>query len=613
MFDAFKQALNAQRRDYVTSVMTAASRSRKPILAVAIIVVIVLAGVAIYYVTGQRATPTQTTTTATVTPTALPSGGTIVVEEPCCIDSLDPAVAFTNEGGEAVQNMYQGLLSYRPNTTSELVPLLAESYSVSPDGLKYTFQLRKNIVFSNGDPLNAYVMWYSFYRSAIMAQGPSYLITIALDTSGITADMLNSFNRPDNIPSESLMEIMSKPENAITVTGPNTIEFHLMSPFAGFLATLTQAQDFAVDPRVVSEHGGVTAGSTNSWMNLNAVATGPFAMAEYQPNSVLILQRNPLYWGGANGAQPMPRLDRIIIKSVPDALTRLQDVDRGSAQAILLDLSLGTELAGRSGLYVPNLGPLPAVHLIGLNNARFPFNNALIRQAVVHAINYTALVQLFHGFGVDLVGPEPRGMIGYPSDLQPYSYNITLAKELLTKAGYPNGQGIPPVTAHAFSDITPATNVVSLIQSDLAQIGIRVQIIAVTSAMGIQAYANPPTDPAYPDMTYNGYNWFPDPFAFANFWVGDVYYGAGNFAYYNNSRVNDLLHQADKALDQAQRATIYEEVAHIVYDDAPYIWVAQLENAYPSGIPVLNTNVKGYMLNIGFWENDFSGLYLVSG
>ncbi len=277
--------------------MSVASKSRKPVLAAVLIVIVVLAASAIYFVTQQQKPVSMgTQTSAPVTMTTQLSGGTIVVEEPCCIDSLDPAVAFTNQGGEAVQNIYQGLLSYKPNS-SEIVPMLAESYNVSADGLTYNFELRQNITFSNGDAFNAYVMWYSFYRAAIMAQPASYLITVALDTSSVTATMLNQFNTTDNIPPQSLLQIMSNSTNAITVTGPFSIQFHLMAPFAAFLGTMTQPQDFAVDPRIVSEHGGVVAGSTNAWMALNAMSTGPFNVIQYQPNSILVLGRNPTYWG----------------------------------------------------------------------------------------------------------------------------------------------------------------------------------------------------------------------------------------------------------------------------------------------------------------------------
>jgi peptide/nickel transport system substrate-binding protein len=276
-------------------------------------------------------------------------------------------------------------------------------------------------------------------------------------------------------------------------------------------------------------------------------------------------------------------------------------------------MALAPQLLGVPGVYVPhiNYGD-PTVFLSGMNEARFPFNNRLIRLAVVHAINYTALASLFHGFGTTVVGPTPGGVLGYASDLHPYSYNLTLSKQLLAQAGYPDGKGIPPLTAWAISDAPPSVDCVTLIQAELAQIGIQVKIITWTESSEPMGYSY--TDPRYPDFTIDDYGWFPDPWAFANFWVGDVWmaYG-GNYADYNNTQVTNLLHQADKTSDPTQRGALYEQVAHIVYNDAPYIWIGQDYNAFGDGVPVANVNVQGYVGNIALWAGaDFSLLYLVS-
>jgi ABC-type transport system substrate-binding protein len=169
-------------------------------------------------------------------------------------------------------------------------------------------------------------------------------------------------------------------------------------------------------------------------------------LTHYEPNAEWILEKNPLYWGGANGVQPTPRLNKIIDKFVPDGLTRSEDLQRRSANMVVLDFSLVSQTVAVPGVYVPNFGTTPTFEYMGLDTQKFPFSNTLIRQAVVHSINYTAILSLFHGFGVSFVGPSMLGLPGYPTDLQPYSYNITLAEQLLVKAGYPNGQGLPTIT-----------------------------------------------------------------------------------------------------------------------------------------------------------------------
>jgi peptide/nickel transport system substrate-binding protein len=578
---------------------------------VAILLVAIIAVGATYAVMSSSMTGTTPTTNAsTSTATSAKSGGTIVVEEPCCIDSLDPAVATSSQGGEADEAVYQGLLAYVPNS-SQIVPLLAESYNVSTDGLTYTFQLRQGVTFSNGDPVNSYVFWYSMYRAVIMNQFGSYLVTVAMNATGVTASMVNQYTAV--IPPQSLIQIMQTPTNAIVAPDPYTLILHLAHPFAAFLATLTQSNAFAVDPVVVSANGGVVAGQTNNWMSSNAVGNGPFMVEQYQPNNQLSLARNPKYWGGVSDVQPTPRIDRLIIRYVPNALTRVEDVQRESAQIAYVDPTLVAQAVSAGGLYVPNIGPMPVVNVFAFDTHKFPFNNTLVREAVVHAVNYTAALQEFHGFGMSFVGPDPIGTVGYNSNLQPYSYNLTLARQLLAQAGYPDGLGIPTVIISAATDTPPGPDVAVIIQSNLAEIGIKSKILTEPTSSLVQLITSTSLgSSAYPDLIYDTWFWFPDPWAFANWFVGPVGYGSTNPGDYNNTVVNNLLDKADATINETARAAIYQQIAQIVYVDAGYMWIAQGRNMYTSGVPIVSTSVAGYVSDVGFWETDFTHLYLTS-
>ncbi len=535
------------------------------------------------------------------------------MEQPSGADTLDPAVAFTGQAEEAVDQVYQGLVSFAPNSTN-IVPLLAQNFTVSPDGKNYTFALRQGITFSNGDPLNAYVFSYSIYRSALLAQSPSYLVTVSLNTSSVNASALNEFNTSNNIPPPALLQFMQNPNLAVTASGPYTLQFHLATPFAAFMATLTQPQSFAVDPRVVSAHGGVVAGNTSAWMTANAVGTGPFLITTYTPSTVTIYQRNPTYWGGANGIQPNPRLYQVIEKTVPNALTRLEDLERGSAQVAYVDFQLAPQITSNPGIYIPKLGPQLTLHWLSMDTIKAPFNNTLVREAVAHAINTTAILTLYAGFGTSFVGPVPKGVLGYNSNLPPYSYNLTLAKQLLTQAGHPNGSGIASVQLLYGTDRPPAPQAVQVIQANLADIGITVTLKGVTTdqRFTIQASVNG-TDPAFPELVFNTWEWFPDPWAFGNWFVGHLDpTGDSNSAWYDNSTVNSLLTQADAAVSLAQRAAFYQNVSSIVYQAVPYVWLAQFQNAFLQGVPLSSINVRGFVPNLQFGQSDFSILFLVS-
>jgi peptide/nickel transport system substrate-binding protein len=500
-------------------------------------------------------------------------------------------------------------MAIAPNSTN-IVPLLTESYNMSADALTYTFQLRHNVTFSNGDPFNSYVVWYTIYRNAVMAQYGSGVVTVCQNTTGVTAAMLNEYTNAT--PPASLLQIMQNPTNAVVTPDAYTVVFHLTHPFAAFLATQTSPEHTMVDPVVVSANGGVVAGQTNSWMSLNAVGTGPFMVQQYQPNNEITLVRNPKYWGGVGNVEPTPRVDAIIIKYVPNALTRIEDVQRGTAQMALVDPSLVPQAVASGGIYVPNMGPFPTVDFIPLDTQKFPFNNQLIRQAVAHAINYTAVRKLYYGFENPWVGPNPSGVVGYDPNLQPYSYNLTLAKQLLAQAGYPDGKGIPPVTFYAATDSPPTPDVGVLVQSNLAQIGIQVKVIAEPYASILPLLSGSPKDATYPDMVPQSWDWLPDPWFFANAYMGPIAYGAQNVGWYNNTQVNALLIKADEAPNQTARAAIYQQIAQIIYTDSPDIWLGQHRNMYNSGVPIFSTTVGGYVLNPAFDGTDFSHLYLTT-
>ncbi len=130
--------------------------------------IIVAAGVALiglYYggLIGKTSTVSQT------------SSNTLVVEEGEQPDSMDPAVEFTTAGNEITSNVYQGLVAPYLSSNTQYVGVLAQSWSASSDQMTWTFNLRQGVKFSNGDPFNAYVMWYSLYRTLVMDQAPSFI------------------------------------------------------------------------------------------------------------------------------------------------------------------------------------------------------------------------------------------------------------------------------------------------------------------------------------------------------------------------------------------------------------------------------------------------------
>ena len=241
----------------------------------------------------------------------------------------------------------------------------------------------------------------------------------------------------------------------------------------------------------------------------------------------------------------------------------------------------------------------------------FPFNNALLRKAVVHAINYDAIKS---GINKDLtvryVGPFPKGMEGYDESIEPYKYDPELAKQLLAQAGYPDGNGLPQITYLYYSRDASVALIAQEIQQDLANVGINVNLLGVSFSTYIDKILAGPEN--VPEMGWT--EWYPDyispddyvvPFANPDFppvgW---------NPAYYSNPAVTELYQKAPYITDAKERIAMYGEITKTMYEDAPYAWLGQFTGYY-----VFRSNVHGTYNNVVIGSGgglDYSTIYLTA-
>ena len=553
--------------------------------------------------------PTVTTTTPTTTGPVPIIGGTLVVEGVRTPSTVDPAYALMEDDEPVVFNVYQTLVAYKDGTKIEIVPFLAESYDISPDGLTYTFKVRKGIRFSNEDPLNAYCFWHSFYRVGLLETWSAWMLTLGLgdaywERDGITAEMLSKWSNADNTPPADQVDLVKDPKLHIYCPDPYTLVLRLDKVFSPFFPTFTQPHSAAMSPRWVTEHGGVVAGTPNEYVNLNAMGSGPFLLTRYEPEIQTVLEKNPNYWGGpGTGVQDgAPKLDKVVWKAVPDELTRLGDLERGKCHII----QLGPDLIGQAvkpGFYVPDLGPVPVVTYLGLNTGRFPFNNKLIRNAAVRAVDYDSIIQIYSGQADRWQMPIPNGFLSRDPTIPVYERNLEEAKRLMTEAGYPDGKGIPELRLVFPTDIPLEPRISELVQSNLAEIGLKLKLEGMTSPaqQALISGAEGGDDPRYPDFFYEEWGWYPDEFAFVDWFIAKPGFGSSNTAWYSTPEVEELLSRANSAPSQEERFENYSKISRIVYEDAPYIPVVQLKNSSVKGIPVVSEKVQGVITNLGDW------------
>jgi len=546
---------------------------------IAVIVIIVVAGVAGYFLLYQPGptaptVPTVPTTTTTVA-TTRPGPTTLVVDKANELQSLDPAFDYEYAGWEVIANLYDQLVTYDKSDPSEFVGMLAESWTSTPDGMTYTFKLRQGVKFSNGDELDANAVKYSIDRVLKMNQPPSWILS-----QDLTVD-------------------------SVKVIDKYTVEFDLTQPYAAFLPTIATMTASIVNPNEVEKHGGVVADTTNPWMDSNAAGTGPFVLQEWIKGDHLTLARNPLYWGTP------ARLEKVIMYYKISVQTRLMDIKSGFAQIAVIDVNHITDVTGVEGIVVEKIGLSYHIDFIYMNLRAFPFDNPLVRKAVIHAINYDAIMSgINRDVTVRYVGPYAKGMEGYDETIEPYKYDPDLAKQLLSQAGHPDGEGLPDITYLYYSRDASVALIAQQVQQDLANIGINVNLLGVSFATYIDKILSGPE--GVPEMGWT--EWYadyisPDDFVipFAN---PDFPPVGWNPAYYSNDRVTELYQKAPYVLDANERAAMYKEITTIMYEDAPYAWLGQFTGYY-----VYRSNVHGIYNNVILSSGvglDYSTIYLTA-
>jgi peptide/nickel transport system substrate-binding protein len=384
-----------------------------------------------------------------------------------------------------------------------------------------------------------------------------------------------------------------------------TLKIVLSNPSPAILAILSTPPASAVDPQVVEANGGVVADQPNTYMTTHPMGTGPFVVKEWVKGDHITLTKSTAYWGGANGMFPAPKLTQVVFNYRTDALARVLDIKSGTAQMIQLDLGHIADVQNQTGVTVRNIGVAPVILYLFMNTQKSPFSSTLLRQAVTHAINYDEIVQeVYSGFAARFTGPLAVGVPTYNSSIPNQSYNVTLARELLTQAGYPNGQGLPTMQFVIWAGDPTVQNMAELIQSQLAAVNINIQLQIVSFGTFMDMQSSAATNPSHPvvGITQWGADYLdPDDFATPIVWSQ----GFDNPAGYNNTVIDQLVMQGRYSQDPAQRAQIYSQITQITAEDAPFAWLVQIGQFF-----IHRSNVQGLYYNPSLGRIDLSQVSL---
>jgi len=470
-------------------------------------------------------------------------GGAMVVTYKDDISTFDPAIGYDWQNWSMIKSLFDGLMDYKPGTT-ELIPDLAESYTISPDGLTYNFKLRQGVKFHNGRTLTSADVKYSIERSVnpeTQSPGQGFFWQIA------------GFDEMAAGKAKSLSGIVTPDDHTVII--------NLSQPDATFLQIVAINFAFAV-PREEVEKYGPDFGR-------NPVGTGAFKMTEWSLGQRVVFERNTDYF--REGA---PLLDKITFEVGQDPSVALLRLKRGEVDVLGDPIPSANFLQERDDPANKDLiveGGLLHTGYITLNTTEAPFDNKKVRQAVNMAINKERVIKIVNGRATVANQPLPPAMPGYDTAYKGYAYDPAKAKQLLAEAGHADGFE----TELYAMNTDPNPRIAQSIQQDLAAIGIKAEIKALAQATVIDAGG----EGTAPMLWSGGMAWiadYPDP---SNFYgpilgCGGAVPGGWNWAKYCNKEIDAQAAKADgmAAADQAEaRIDVWRQIYNKIMDDAPWV------------------------------------------
>lgn len=431
-------------------------------------------------------------------------------------------------------NLYRGLMIYEGDRA---VPDMAADFpTISPDGLVYTFTLKPGIKFHNGREVEAADFKYSLER-CLDPDWASWANYYLLSIKG----------------AQDIIDGKTKEASGIEVLDKYTLRFTLNAPDMTFLNVLALPNNWVVPKEEVEKWG--------KDFEKHPVGTGPFMLKELTPGEKAVFVPNPYYFH-----EDQPYVDEVIFYFGIDESTALLRMEKGEIDILFGDMIPAAEfprLVSDSN-YEEWLFVEPSMYTwwLGLNNKKEPLDNLALRQALNMAINRDKVVKLTGGKGEALYAIYPAKSPGFDPNYRPYPYDPEAAKAKLQESGLAEGTELELLVS---SEDNLSVTLAQAIQQDLEQIGLKVNIKQVSGVTSYDLIV------AGDEQTYLN-SWYmiqPDPADLINnLFMTDA---GSNQDFYSNPKVDELAVQALAEQDRDKRMKLYQEIEHLLMEDAVHV------------------------------------------
>jgi peptide/nickel transport system substrate-binding protein len=429
-------------------------------------------------------------------------------------------------------NIYEGLTAIDKDL--KVIPSLAESWTVAPDGKTYTFKLRSGVKFHDGSPFEAADVAASVKR------------LLSKDIASPLASRLSAVESANAVDAQ-------------------TVELKLKEPSAALLSSLAT---IAIVPRSME--------TNKDALQKTPVGTGPFKFQEWQPNGFILLSKNDAYW-----EKGLPKLAGLKFNIVPESATRQVGLTNGQ-YALLpnIDAATALQLKGKPNVKLAETMDL-AYTLIGMNVSKPPFDNPKVREAVNYAINRKEIVDAaLFGAGVP-GGPLSPALKSWALDVNQfgcYTHDPAKAQALLKEAGV----AAPVAVSMKVLPRQDIKDVAQVVQEQLNKAGFKVELVNQEQGQFIQDWRNSNFDMF---ASINAGQPDPDEYFYRTFRTG----GSTNVFKYSDAEIDSLLDKARTLSNQAERKTAYDTVQKKLACTGP---AAHL--TYGTLFSAMNSKLQGY-------------------
>lgn len=505
---------------------------------------------------------------------------TLVVCTEASPDALNAQLSTANTSYDVSEQIGDRLVEMKIGT-SELAPGLAESWSVSPDGLTYTFRLRQGVKWQSNDvftptrEMNADDVVFSFQRMF---------------------DKNNPFYKSANGNFPVFLDLVAPSFQSIEKADDHTVSIKLKTPLAPLLATLS-VQPFTILSAEYADK--LLKLGKPELLDMRPIGTGPFSLVQYQKDALVRFRAFGDFWGKTAQPERAAKVDNLVFAITPDASVRYAKLRTNECQVERY----------------PNLADLPAMQadanlklqnavIAGTNYLRFnvqkkPLDDLRVRRALVLAVDHDDLIKaVFLGTGTPTASLVPTSLWGHDPALKEYKYDPEQAKKLLAEAGYPNGFSIdlwalPVVRAYMPNGRMAA----EMIQADWAKVGVKAKIVTYEWGEYLKRARTGEPDIAMLGITFD----YPDP---SQILLGFTCGSSNNGGHWCNKTYTTDVEKANSISDRAEREKLYIAANRAVYDDAALMRFADVK-AYVA----MRKNVEGFKLHF-FGGQPFGGVSL---